>query len=104
MLLALLGGISHSVQHDVASEFAHELTHHSATLADTHERGAHDDKLSHMHSERDCLLGDLSATQASSALALLDYVVLPRPNTPKLTPPVTRMVGATQARAPPISL
>ena len=106
MLLTLLAGITHTVQHDMAAEHVSHVAevHHANELhaednAEHHKQGEHT-----VHTVDDCLLGDLTAAKLCLPLSSFSFVALPRPDTPKLTPPVTRMVGVTQARAPPISL
>ena len=105
MLLALLGGVVHTAQHDIEAERLSHVAHVAHFVADD---AAHDDAadttFDATHSDSDCLLGDLAATPSIAATPVITFVVLPRPDHPIIAARSHAPVGLQQARAPPISL
>ena len=87
MLLALLGGVAHNVQHDILPD------------APSIEAAANE-----FHVETDCLLGDLAAAPNCDAAFSISFAVLPQPVHPPLTAPRLTPHRTQQARAPPVSL
>lgn len=87
MLLALLGGVTHTVQHDMLPD------------APSIESAAHE-----VHIETDCLLGDLAAAPNCDATFSISFAVLPQPIHPPLTAPRPTPHRSQLARAPPVSV
>lgn len=92
MLLLLLAGVTHTIQHDVFGHSAYEVS----------ESGDHAN--SNEFEEVDCLLADLAGGQAAFADLLISLVVLPRPLHPTHATLHHSLVGIYQARAPPASI
>lgn len=95
MLLVLLAGIAHNVQHDIAPEAALHVA------AETHNNEGQSDS---DHLDTDCLLGDITATPTALATSDLAVAVLPASLSPHSNVASRHALGLKQARAPPISL
>lgn len=114
MLLTLTAGVVHNLQHDWASEQAVEITdaahlvsfnlpnlHHAHHEAPHRHEG---DKSKESHGERDCLLGDLTATPSCGSSLPKQNFILPKPTQPTLVLPTRHTQSLPPVRAPPLSL
>lgn len=111
MLLALAVGVTHTAQHDWASERVHEIAeaahHATAPVLHVHHEAPHHqegDKSKKTHSEPDCLLGDLSAAPACDTSPQKLNFILPRPTHPQNVQPSLHTQGLPPVRAPPLSI